>query len=212
MVQIVDNTWFNKENELYLPLAVANPIPVGGQSSPNFVNVLKNLCIQTERELLLNALGVTLYDELQLALADIDNPTNAKWKKLVVGDSYDDKNWIGLKSDYSLIAYRVYEMFLTKYSEQLTAFGVVKANSGNADNFTSYYKITNANLQFLKGFQDGYLSEPLITENFTDWYGQELKDVSLFRYLIDKKDDFPTWDESKFYFYTIDDAKNSFGL
>ena len=212
MSQIVDNTWFNKENELYLPLAVANPIPVGGQSPPNFVNVLKNLCIQTERELLLNALGGTLYDELQLALADIDNPTNAKWKKLVVGDSYDDKNWIGLKSDYSLIAYRVYEMFLTKYSEQLTAFGVVKANSGNAENVTSAYKITNANLQFLKGFQDGYLFEPTITENFTDWYGQETKDVSLFRYLIDKKNDFPTWDESKFYAYTIDDAKNSFGL
>jgi hypothetical protein len=54
------------------------------------------------------------------------------------------------------------------------------------------------------------LREPIIFENFIDWFGSNDEiNVSLYNYLIDKKEDFPLWDLSKFAVYT---TKNTFGL
>jgi hypothetical protein len=211
MPQIINQTYFNKENELYLPLAVANPVPSTGQTTSNNVSIINNLCAKVEIDLLLNALGNVLYQELQTALADIDN-ANAKWKNLVNGENYDDKTWKGLKNDYSFLAYKIHAIFLTENADQLTALGVSKAKSKNNVNTSSNYRIVRSNNLFLKGYQNGYVTEPIVFENGIDWFSQNEIDVSFWTYLIDKKADFPTWNENNFYIFGCDEQVNSFGL
>ena len=107
MPQIVNKSYFNKQNILYIPLASEAPLPSAVTSTPNDGTYIDALCIEIEKTILVNALGLTTYNELQLALADIDNPLNASYKKLVNGDEYDGKIWIGLEHDLNLIAQAV---------------------------------------------------------------------------------------------------------
>jgi hypothetical protein len=47
---------------------------------------------------------------------------NDKFKKLIQGDEYDDKIWLGLDTD-SLIANYIYQDFLTQTDIRLSATG-----------------------------------------------------------------------------------------
>ena len=120
MPQIIDVTYFQKANELNIPLSVEMVVANPSLQTPNTQQELTLLCQKVEKSILLNALGLTTYNELQLALADINNPLYASYKKLVQGDEYDDKVWNGLNYDYSLIAYRILEQFLVQSNERLT--------------------------------------------------------------------------------------------
>jgi hypothetical protein len=62
------------------------------------------------RDILLNAFGLSLYNEIK-ALTDtsIELPENAKYKKLIKGDEYNDKVWLGLSHSDSLIANYIYQ-------------------------------------------------------------------------------------------------------
>jgi hypothetical protein len=107
MPNIVNITYFQKANDLNLPLSedrlVANPT----LQTPNSKTAIEDLITRVEKKLLLNAFGLAMYNELQLALADIENPLYASYKKLVQGDEYDDKVWAGLDNDYTFIAYKI---------------------------------------------------------------------------------------------------------
>lgn len=212
MPQIVNKTYFQKSNELYIPLSVTAPVSNASAQSPSNVSYLDNLCVKVEKSILLNALGLTSYNELQTALADIDNPLNAKWKSLVEGDEYEGKVWEGFKNDYSLIAYRIYEEFVTDTNDRLSAIGTTQVNPQSASLVTPMYKIANANCNFLTKYQDGYLVYPIVYNDgeFIDWFGnQETVEVSLYRYLNDKKANFTSIDLTKFRVY---ESKNSFGI
>jgi|GEM_PF-2490208 hypothetical protein len=212
MPQIVTKTYFQKANELYIPLSVTAPVSNASMQSPSNVSYLDNLCIKLEKSILLNALGLTAYNELQTALADINNPLNAKWKSLVQGENYDGKVWEGLSNDYSLIAYRIYEEFVTDTNDRLSAIGTTQVNPQNASLVIPNYKIANANNNFIQKYQGGYLEYPFIYNdgNFIDWFGnQENVEVSLYQYLLDKKNDFSSINLEKFRVY---DTKNSFGI
>ena len=156
MPQIVNSTYFQKANELNIPLSVpfitANP----ALETPNEKAFLDELCVKIEKELLINALGLATYNTLQLALADIDNPLYASYKKLVQGDEYDDKVWNGLNYDYSLIAYRILEQFLVQSNERLTGVGNTQGNPEKSVLISPKYKIANANANFIKQYQGGY--------------------------------------------------------
>ena len=108
MPQIVTRSYFNNNNGIYIPMAVEHPTSYQNQASPNNASAIDLMCEKVERDILLNALGLATYNELQLALADINNPLYASYKKLVEGEEYDGKVWNGLNDEYSLIAYRVY--------------------------------------------------------------------------------------------------------
>jgi hypothetical protein len=70
--------------------------------------------VKLEREILLNALGLSLYNEVKaLTEVTINEPANDKFKKLIQGDEYDDKIWLGLDNTDSLIANYIYQDFLT---------------------------------------------------------------------------------------------------
>ena len=210
MPQIVSKSYFNKQNILYIPLASEAPIPSAVTSTPNDGTYIDALCIEIEKTILVNALGLTTYNELQLALADIDNPLNASYKKLVNGDEYDGKIWVGLKYDLSLIANAVWIEYVMQKNTNLSAVGNSQVNLEKGTLVTPMYKIANASASFIKQYQGQILDEPIVIGNFIDWQGgDDSVEVSLYRYLSDKKADFPNVDLNKFRFY---EQINSFGI
>ena len=210
MPQIVNKSYFNKQNILYIPLASEAPLPSAVTSTPNDGTYIDALCIEIEKTILANALGLTTYNELQLALADIDNPLYASYKKLVNGDEYDGKIWVGLKYDLSLIANAVWIEYVMQKNTNLSAVGNSQVNLEKGTLVTPMYKIANASASFIKQYQGEYLDEPIVIGNFIDWQGcNDSVEVSLYRYLSDKKTDFPNVDLNKFKFY---EQINSFGI
>ena len=210
MPQIVSKSYFNKQNILYIPLASEAPLPSAVTSTPNDGTYIDALCIEIEKTILANALGLTTYNELQLALADIDNPLNASYKKLVNGDEYDGKIWVGLKYDLSLIANAVWIEYVMQKNTNLSAVGNSQVNLEKGTLVTPMYKIANASASFIKQYQGKILDEPIVIGNFIDWQGcDDSVEVSLYRYLSDKKTDFPNIDLNKFKFY---EQINSFGI
>lgn len=205
---------FQKSNELYIPLSVGDPVSNTTEASADNVGYLTNLIAEVEKNILLNALGLATYNTLQLAIEDdFTNPLYASYKKLVEGEEYDGKIWVGLEYDYSLIAYKVFEEFTTRTAGRLSAIGATSVNPQGAQLISPKYIIANANAKFLKQYQGGYLSSPIVYEDglFIDWYGtQDEVNVSLYKYLVDKKANFVDWSEEKF--RPSQDEKNSFGI
>jgi len=206
-MQIVTKSYFQKENYLFIPLSVADP---SGSVTPDNATEIDNLCIQIEKDILLNALGLTLYNELQLALEDIENPIYLRWKNLVQGEEYDEKVWLGLDNDYSLIAYRVFEQFNIETAIRLSATGAKQVQGENAVQQTPKYLIATANQRFINQYQGEYLHAPIIEGNFVDWFGcNDSIEKSMYGYLVDKKADFPEWKQENFRVY---ETQNSFGI
>jgi len=212
MPQIVTITYFQNPNELNIPLGVAQAVANPTLATPNSASALTSLCVKIEKSILLNALGLATYNTLQLALADINNPLYASYKKLVQGDSYDGKVWQGLNYEYSLIAYRIFEQYITETNEHLTGVGNTQGKPEKATLVSPKYKIANANQQFIEKYQGGFLDYPFVYNDgeFIDWFGnQETVEISLYQYLLDKKADFADFDIEKFKTY---ETKNSFGI
>jgi len=213
MPNIIDKTYFQKANELNIPQSVAVIVANPALATPNSESYLTNLCVRIEKSILVNALGLQTYNTLQLALADIDNPLYASYKKLVQGDEYDNKIWSGLDYDYSLIAYKIFEEFVTERNEQLSGVGVVKTDAEKSNLITPAYKIATANQKFMEQYQNGYLIEPIIYGNFIDWFGQgDDVEVSLYQYLMDKAEDFTDFNIENFRVYYESEVKNTFGI
>lgn len=202
-MQIVDKSYFNNQNYIHIPLAVVDP-----SAAPNNATELDYLCIKLEREILLNAFGFSLYNEIK-AITDIDLPENAKFKRLIQGDEYDGKIWLGLDNDDSLIANYIYQEFVTQTDIRLSATGAKKVNAENATNQTPKYLIAGAHQNFIKQYQGEYLTTPFIDNNFIDWYGCNNVEKSLYGYLMDKQADFTNWKPENFKIY---ETKNSFGI
>ena len=212
MPNIIDITYFQKANELNLPLSVERSVANPTLQTPNSKTAIDALITKVEKKLLLNALGLAMYNELQLALADIDNPLYASYKLLVQGDEYDDKVWAGLNDEYSLIAYKVWEDYITENNTRVAGVGIVKTDAEKAETISPLYKVANANSSFITKYQGGYCFEPRVYNNgqFIDWFGENNDiNVSLYQYLIDKAVDFPLFKSESFKTY---DTKNSFGL
>lgn len=203
---------FNKPTELYIPLSVAQPTTVSTVASPNNKAALEEMITEVEKDILINALGLDIYNELQTALNDLPNAAQ-KWRDLVEGVEYDGKKWEGLQNDYSLLAFAIYYMFVNENTQFLTAVGVGQPNAQNSTIVTPFYKLSNAWNSFISKYQDGAMVNPNITYTngvyFEDWLGTQNKVfVSLYRFLVDKKDDYG-WELSNFTYY---ENVNSFGI
>jgi hypothetical protein len=93
---------------------------------------------------------------------------------------------------------------------RLSATGATVVNAENATNSTPMYLIANANQSFIKQYQGDYIKEPIVTDNFTDWFGcQNDVEQSLYSYLIDKSKDFTTFKPENFKVY---ETINTFGI
>lgn len=212
MPNIIDLSYFQKANSLNIPLSVEVLVANPALETPNSANALTELITKVEKSILVNALGLATYNELQLALADLNNPLYAKYKKLVQGEEYDGKIWQGLDYEYNLIAWKIYETFLFDTNRQLTGIGNVEVKPQGATMVTPAYKLANANANFIQQYQGGYMKYPIIYNDgeFIDWFGCDNGiEVSLYRYLTDKKADFTNVNLDTFKVY---ESINSFGI
>lgn len=212
MPNIIDLSYFQQANALNIPMSVEVLVANPALETPNSANALTELITKVEKSILVNALGLATYNELQLALADLDNPLYAKYKKLVEGEEYDGKIWQGLNYEYSLIAWKIYETFLFDTNRQLTGIGNVEVKPQGATMVTPAYKLANANANFIQQYQGGYMKYPIIYNDgeFIDWLGCDNGiEVSLYRYLTDKKADFTNVNLDTFKVY---ESINSFGI
>ena len=200
-MQIVDSSYFSNVNFIHIPQAVPDPSTTQGLSQLDF------LCVKLERELLLNAFGLSIANEIK-AITDIDNASD-RLKKLIQGEEYNGKIWIGLDNDDSLIANYIYQEFVTKTNTVLSSTGAKKVNPENATNQTPAYLIAGAHQNFIKQYQNEYLTEPIVTQNLIDWYALDNTEKSLYGYLMDKREIFTEWKPE---FFKVYETKNSFGL
>lgn len=207
-MSIINNTYF--KYDLAIPNAIAQPSVIS--NTPDGVADLTDCITHIEELVLINALGLTLYNELQTALADLPN-ADQKWRGLVNGKEYDNKKWIGLKDPKSLLCYAVYHAYLDYNSTFWTTLGIEKPKAENSQNVIPDFKLAASWQTFIRKYQGGACINPLristASFTYTDYYGSE-DDVivSLYQYLRDNKDVYG-WSSELFSFYK---QKNSFGL
>jgi hypothetical protein len=203
----------NFVNDLYIPLAKGTISGTATTETPNSKAYVLELINEVEKDVLLNALGLDLYNELMVALVDLPS-ADQKWRDLVNGVEYDGKVWEGLDNSKSLLLYAVYTLFIMNNSTFLTATGTTKPNSENSSNVVNNTKVAYAWQKFLIKYQNGCLAEPLIYSdsgiNFIDYYGNNDNiQRSLYQYLNDNLDVWDTWTPVNFYLY---EQINSFGI
>lgn len=218
MANIIDTTYFEK-GSLYIPNNKdVNTDPTG---SPTNQTELDFFIVEYERQFLLNALGIVLYEELQIALADLPS-ADQKWRDLVEGVTYVNsqgvsKRWDGLQgfNKQSVIAFFVYTEYIRNYNETFATTGVVRSDSKNATNYDATPKFIKAYNNFLTQYQSNNTSNPLIQVNGfgsvgVDWYGSEKSQVALYQFLVDSNElDDTSFPDFEFRFYP---SLNSFGI
>ena len=217
MANLINSSYFEK-GDLYIPNNT--DINVGEVGITNQTD-LDFYIVEYERELLINALGIVLYTELQTALTDLPN-SNQKWKDLVEGKTYVNpsnvtKRWEGLRgaNKQSLVACYVYTQYLRNYNETFATTGVVRNDSKNATNYDATPKYIKAYNKFIEQYQSDNLPNPRVYinrfgTNGIDWYGSENATVSLYQFLTDSNDlDSTSFPDFTFKFYA---EQNSFGI
>jgi len=218
MATIVDATYFEK-GALYIPNNKdVNVAPTG---SPTNQTGLDFYITEYEREVLLNALGIVLYEELQIALLDLPNAPQ-KWIDLVEGKTYVNsssvtKRWDGLQgfNKQSVIAFFIYTEYLRNYNETFATTGVVRNDSKNATNYDATPKYIKAHMSFIEKYQSSNTGSPTSYVNMLgtsglDWYGSENAQVSLYQFLLDSNElDKTAFPDFTFKFYA---NQNSLGI
>lgn len=153
-MSIIDLSYF-QSGFAYIPNN--NSLNVG--ESPNVQNDLQLFIDVFERELLINALGISLYEELE---AELPNPTSQKWIDLIDGKTYsisgNDYRWDGLVgyNQQSLIAFYIYCQYLRNDSSIYTTAGMVLTESVNSVNVSYTPKYINSFNKFINTYQGNY--------------------------------------------------------
>lgn len=217
MATIIDNTYFTK-GWLFIPANKdLNAEPVGSPSAQTEIDFFIE---EYERELLLNALGVTLYNELE---SELPTPTTQKWIDLVDGKDYTingkTKRWNGLRGAnmQSLIAFYVYCQYLRNDNSTYLITGIGQLEAGNAERFDPSPKFVKSWNRFLEQYQGKLYNYdyPTVIYNRSgmvglDYYGSDSVEVNLYQYLTDANElDDTAFPDFEFRFY---ETYNSFGI
>ena len=117
-MNITDATYYQTGIK-FIPNAEVSGTPIAGDPTNTTVSEIDDFIVTNERLLLFSFLNVNLYDELKLALLDIDN-ADIKWQNLIKGADYV-KDGVTYRFDglrgfnkESLIAYFVYCEYIKK--------------------------------------------------------------------------------------------------
>tara|TARA_B110000902_G_scaffold215687_1_gene248236 strand:+ start:278 stop:1204 length:927 start_codon:yes stop_codon:yes gene_type:complete len=195
MADLINSTYFEK-GDLYIP----NNDDLNASSGLTVISDLDFYIEEYTRELILNALGIVLYEELQVALENL-MASDQRWIDLVDGVTYTNpssvkKRWEGLRgaNKQSLVAAYVYTMYLRNYNETFATTGVVRNDSKNATNYDATPKYIKAYNKFLGQYQADNLPNPITYVNRfgttgLDWYGSESATVSLYQFLTDSNNE-----------------------
>lgn len=200
------NTTSVFKNDLYIPLAVANPTSVASQATPNNSQALTDMITDVEKQILINVNGLTFYNDLQAALADLPN-ADQKWQDLVNGVEYDGKFWEGLNNAHNLLAYAIYYSFNSRNVDFYTSVGMAQPNVENSTRTNHTQKLVSMWQTFLNKYQRGNYFNYSYFNRYDYCYFNETN-VSLWQYLNDNAE---TYDfmNSRFRLY---EPVNSLGL
>ena len=210
---IIDETYFIKE------LSVPNINEIDSDS----LTVLKQYIDEYSRQVLQNALGYVLFNDLDSNVTDgvLDVLAPTKWINFVNGVEYtkDGKQykWRGLKyteglHKSSLLAKNVFYHWLKDNVTQITGTGEKSIKSVNADSVNSNQRLVTVWNNFVSEYQGAENHFPNVwykgNTQVIDWFGNgiNLGYVSLIQYLIDNEVDFPEAN------LTIFKTQNQFGL
>tara|TARA_R110002167_G_scaffold313655_1_gene519316 strand:- start:13182 stop:13835 length:654 start_codon:yes stop_codon:yes gene_type:complete len=209
MANIIDKTYF-EYGDLFLPNITD---PNAGNPEDATTSDLDFFITEYERVLLMNALGIVLYEQLQVALTSLPSASQ-KWKDLVDGITYTNpsgvvKRWEGLKgaNKQSLVAAFIYTEYLRNKLDTLTTTGVVQNDAKNATNLSGVTKLVKAYNKFLNQYQDEQEVTPRISVNMfgtlgVDYFSSERATVSLYQFLTDSNDlDKTSFPDFTFKFY-----------
>lgn len=213
---IIDVSYFQK-GSLYIP----NSVNISASSSPNNGGEIDFFIKKYERELLMNALGVTLYNELQVALGDIDNVAYAKWKALVNGEDYTinskEYRYDGLKGyeKQSVIAFFVFMQYMRNDESVYTTTGTAKNKAKGAEIVSMTPKYIKVQNSFIEAYQKPSINNPNVIVNRSgsfglDYFGNDDAQRSLYQYLCDKNE----LDENNFpdFMFKSYEVENSLGF
>lgn len=200
MAYIIDGSYFIKE--LYVPNA--DEINSGsGEELTLFIDDKARQCLK-------NALGYTLYNELDSEIdmsGMLKNTAPAKWQNLVNGVEYTLEGktfkWQGLKYSEgmykrSLLATYVYYHWLIEQQSKMSGVGEVVVNAKNAVNINSTQRLVRVWNDFVMQYQEGlydynYQSYWKNNIKVIDWLGNSTSTdfVSLIKFLQDNDADYP---------------------
>lgn len=194
-------------------------------SSANNNALLQKAILEYEPEILKKGLGRKLYDEFDASLevnGTLKGTADPKWDRLLNGHTYTndsiDYYWRGIVEKHgtyqkSLIAYYIYCHYLIDNNTINTVMGTGKGKSKNVRGASPVNKHTKAWRKFYEwyyGKSEGsqgiaYWDRGVYIEDY--FQGDDnTKEVSLFQFLTDNKEDYPSW------YFTNVENKNSWGL
>lgn len=218
MPTLINPTYFQSGN-----LFISNNSNLNAEISgvPNSGSEIQLFIDIHERELLINALGIILYEQYE------SNSSETKWQELINGKTYTinevGKRWDGLlgSNKQSLIAFYIYCQYLRNDQSTYTTTGVVKAKAANSEIVNPTEKYMYAFNQFITRYQGNHdqdcrLNSPNIIINCSgmvglDYYKQSKGSfVDMYTYMTDQNTIDPTtFPDFQFKFYK---RENSWGL
>lgn len=209
---IIDESYF--QSDLFIPNSNelnSSALDVLGQ----FIDSKARLCLK-------NALGYTLFSELDsyIVSGNLDPLAPQKWLNLVNGVEYTKGDttykWDGLiytegTKNQSLLAYYVYYYWLLNEQQKQTGVGTVSLQSKNATNVNATQTLVNVWNNFVTLYQfdceDVYEYYYNTDRFFPFWVSSDSSNyVSLLKFLNDNEDDYPEASMRGV------EYKNSFGL
>lgn len=196
---LIDESYFIKD--LIIPTT-------GGLDVQDTNNPFSGWIDKYARQLLQNALGHVLFDELdsQIVNGKLKNDADQKWKDLVTGVSYTfggkSYKWKGLLFTEetfkgSVLALYTYYHWHIEQLSRMSGLGEVKGNAANATNVNSTsrsVKVWNEYIDMYQGNLDrqSYEFSYIRGIPFHDYfYHNESDYVSLLRFLAHNKLDYP---------------------
>ena len=216
MATITDQTYYLKGIN-FIPNAVDISASSDSPSQESELDYFIGIC---ERQLMLDALGVTLFNEFTTAMADLPNAAQ-KWQDLVNGATYslNDREylWDGLRgyNKNSLVASYIFCEFLRNDESTYTTTGIAQNKAKNAHNYSYTPKYIAAWRNFIKGYQAQAQCDPVIIRDHfgivgLDYYQNNDSIVSLYRFLTDQNElDATAFPDFIFKFY---ENQNSLGI
>ena len=192
-------------------------VPSSGSDLQLFIDI-------HERELLINALGIVLYEEYE------SNPSETRWQELINGKTYEVNSnsyrWDGLlgSNKQSLIAFYVFCEYLRNNQSVYTTTGVVLPSAANSMDVDPTEKYMSCYTSFIKSYQGNYgyyngcfdYNNPRVIVNCSGMvgldYSRKSNDsfVNMYQYMTDQNTlDANTFPDFKFKFYQM---HNSWGL
>lgn len=177
----------------YLRLPNAKTAP----NEADFTTGIQEVIDEKEREILIDGLGVTLYDTLVTEYADLGTASQPILD-LVNGKNYEVNGiavkWEGLANNPFLGCY-IYYHFMQEKQDIFTTMGTQKPDAVNSQAVSSIDRAVRMHRKFIKGYQGGdntpiYISTPLVSG--IDYQGAQSKIRSLYQFLQDNISDYPT--------------------